>query len=245
MDQETLREARDATQRLRRPPSDPVHIRATVDGRGEIGEDLASGPIELTVEVTDADGEPADWLDDLWWTSLIERWGDDALTVSRLEGDSLPSETLAVDIEFGLKQVPIPVFTRLAWVNRFSPTPNQLPLRIERLEAWFSRAQPITGRPIRILVYTDPAGTGDIANATLVFTQDTFIPAPGGGAPPFDFYPLSTPVEITGGDFYVGFYDLVADGLDAFGFYDQFVSGNAYTALDSTAPVQLMSPTVR
>lgn len=163
--------------------------------------------------------------------------GADALRIARLDGEeSLPGESLAVDIEFGQKQVSIPAGARLAWINRFSPRPDQLPLRIERLEAWFSRGQPITGRPIRILVYTDPAGTGDIANATLVFSQDTVIPAPGLGAPPFDFYPLSAPVEITGGDFYVGFYDLISDGTWAFGFYDQFISGAAYTAVNSTLP---------
>ena len=81
MDQETRTEVREAMQRLRRPPGDPVHIRATVDGGGEIGEDVASGPIELTVEVTDADGEPAVWFDDQWWTTLIERWADEPLTV--------------------------------------------------------------------------------------------------------------------------------------------------------------------
>ena len=168
----------------------------------------------------------------------IATQGADALTVTQLDGVTpLPGETLAVDIEFGLTQLDIPSGAQLAFVNRFAPTANQLPLRIERLEASFSRSQPITGRPIRLLVYQDLAATGDLANATLIYQEDFTIPAPsGGGAIPFDAYPLTTPVDISAGEFYVGFFDLVADAADAFPFYDQFVSGNAWTAIGSTTP---------
>ena len=81
MDQEAITEAREATRRLRRPPSSPVHLRVSVDSGGELAEDVPSGPVELTVEVTNGEGKLADWLDDGWWTTAIERWGDDTLTV--------------------------------------------------------------------------------------------------------------------------------------------------------------------
>ena len=81
MDQETVREVRNATEHLRRPPGEPVRIRAAFDGGGEIGEEAAAGPIELTIEATSPDGEVAAWLDDDWWTALIERWGEESVTV--------------------------------------------------------------------------------------------------------------------------------------------------------------------
>ena len=81
MDQEAITEAREATRQTRRPPSDPVHLRVPVDSSGELAEDIPSGPIELTIEATNGEGEPAEWLDDGWWTAAIERWGDETVTV--------------------------------------------------------------------------------------------------------------------------------------------------------------------
>jgi hypothetical protein len=81
MDQEAIMEVREATRRLRRPPVNPVHLRVPVESNGELAEEVPSGPVELTVEVTDGEGRPADWLDDGWWTTAIERWGEDTITV--------------------------------------------------------------------------------------------------------------------------------------------------------------------
>jgi hypothetical protein len=81
MDEETLAEVRTATRRRRRPPRKPVCVEATIEGRGQLAEDIAVGPIELTLETTDKDGELAGWLDDDWWLTLLERWGDEDVTV--------------------------------------------------------------------------------------------------------------------------------------------------------------------
>jgi hypothetical protein len=35
----------------------------------------------VTIEATDSAGELAGWFDDYWWTDLIERWGDEAVTL--------------------------------------------------------------------------------------------------------------------------------------------------------------------
>ncbi len=40
-----------------------------------------AAPLELTLEVTDADGEIAPWFDDYWWTELINTWGDRTVTI--------------------------------------------------------------------------------------------------------------------------------------------------------------------
>ena len=74
-------EARKATQRLRRPPTEPHHIRVSFDGGGELGDDIVPAPVELTIEATNADGELAGWFSDYWWTEVIQRWGEDPVAV--------------------------------------------------------------------------------------------------------------------------------------------------------------------
>ena len=81
MDSKTRLEVRHATQRLRRPPSKPLRIRASFESDGKLGENLVAAPAELTVEATGPDGEPASWLNDAWWTEVIQRWGDELITV--------------------------------------------------------------------------------------------------------------------------------------------------------------------
>lgn len=77
---EAHKETRRAAERRRRPPGNPVFIRATFDRGLHLGNE-APAPTDLTVEATNADREPAEWFDDVWWTALIELWGNAALTL--------------------------------------------------------------------------------------------------------------------------------------------------------------------
>ncbi len=74
-------EARNATQRLRCPPREPILVRLTANGEGRIPDQPGQGPIELTLEVTHESGDFALWFHDDWWADLIERWGDEAVTI--------------------------------------------------------------------------------------------------------------------------------------------------------------------
>ncbi len=73
--------ARRATQGLRRPPVEPNRVHVGLDSRGKLGERIVPGPIELTVEATDVDGETVSWLDDAFWTRAMQRWADESVTV--------------------------------------------------------------------------------------------------------------------------------------------------------------------
>jgi len=160
--------------------------------------------------------------------------GPDRLNVTQLDGATPINDTFAADVAFSTVAHDIPAGDQLAWVVRYQPQPTEFPLQVTGIEAWFNRFTPITGRPIRLLVYTDPAGTGNIANATLVHSENTVIPAAGPGNT--DTYILSSTVNVASGDFYVGFFDLVSDLTDFFGFHDYFVSGDSFTASNTTAP---------
>ncbi len=77
----TRADLRNATQRHRRPPGSPVKRTVRFGGNGELGDEKLTAPFELILEVTGAEGELADWFGDEWWMALIERWGDDPITV--------------------------------------------------------------------------------------------------------------------------------------------------------------------
>ncbi len=81
MDLEERAEIRNATQRNRRAPGEPVEIAVAFDGNGDVGDDVALGPVELTIEATNTELEPARWLDDEWWTDVIQRWAGCLITV--------------------------------------------------------------------------------------------------------------------------------------------------------------------
>ena len=74
-------ELRRATQRSRKPPGSQTRLRIAFDGGGRLGEAVVSAPIELNIEATNSDRQLADWLDDLWWTELLQRWGVDPVSV--------------------------------------------------------------------------------------------------------------------------------------------------------------------
>ena len=81
MDGEELTASREATQKMRQPPREPVRITASFDGTGDLEGEFPARHKELTIEATNADGELALWFDDYWWTDLIERWGHDSVTL--------------------------------------------------------------------------------------------------------------------------------------------------------------------
>ena len=98
--------------------------------------------------------------------------------------------------------------TQAAWIKRFKPA--CYPYRLTGVDVKISNNTTVApGRAIRILVYTDPAGTGTPAGATLLLSQDTTVQVVGSGT--WNRYTLSSPVILTSGDYYIGFFDLVAD----------------------------------
>ncbi len=81
MDPSLRHEMRDATRESRGRPGETTPVLLTHAGDGSIAGDLPKGAVELTLEATDAQGELAPWLDDLWWTGVIQRWCDDLIVV--------------------------------------------------------------------------------------------------------------------------------------------------------------------
>jgi hypothetical protein len=123
---------------------------------------------------------------------------------------------------------------QMAWVKRF--TPSCYPFRLERVDVMIGESSSVApGRGLRVLVYTDPAGTGDPANATLAHAEDSVVQVVSTGT--FNQYTLGAPVTLTSGDYYVGFYDLVADAPDTYiASIDTGASGDAYRTANSTSP---------
>ena len=81
MDEKTRMEVRQAAQTLRRAPGEPRRIQIRFNSEGRLDGGDVAAPFELTLEATNADGELATWFEDSWWTDVIERWGDDSITV--------------------------------------------------------------------------------------------------------------------------------------------------------------------
>jgi len=81
MDGTSQSDARRATEQRRRPPAPPVSILATFHNGTLWRDNDAPAPTDLTLEVTNAEGEVAAWFDDFWWTEVLERWGDEPVTL--------------------------------------------------------------------------------------------------------------------------------------------------------------------
>ena len=96
----------------------------------------------------------------------------------------------------------------MAWIKRF--TQACYPFRLDRVDVLIGHASTVSvGRAIRLLVYGDPSGSGDPANATLLHSEDTTVQVVSASV--WNEYTLSSPVLLTAGDVYVGVYDLEAD----------------------------------
>ncbi len=81
MDLNAQREIRRSVESRRQPPREPARVVTAYDDGG-VPEDVLAGPILLTIEATNSDSELASWLDDIWWTDVIRRWADHAVTVA-------------------------------------------------------------------------------------------------------------------------------------------------------------------
>ncbi len=72
---------RRTAQNRRQSPALPVQIVATFADGYRITDTAPADAVELLVEPTNANGAFAQWLDDAWWTAIIQRWADDPVTV--------------------------------------------------------------------------------------------------------------------------------------------------------------------
>jgi len=120
-----------------------------------------------------------------------------------------------------------------AWVKRF--TPPCYPFLLTRVDVQFEGLNVEVGRPIEVLVYTDPAATGDVIGSTLVYTEPREIELTS--LEKWNEYTLATPVKLEAGDYYVGFFDLLADETNNHLVrWDLNLTGDSYLAYDSTDP---------
>jgi hypothetical protein len=124
--------------------------------------------------------------------------------------------------------------TRMAWIKRFAP--SCYPFRLTTLEVMIGHTSSISpGRPIRLLVYVDPSGSGDPGYATLVHSQDTTVQVVS--AATWNSYELSDAVMIGSGDYYIGVYDLEADEQNSYiASRDTSREGDSWQAANSTSP---------
>jgi len=76
-----IQKERDDARRRRQPPSAPHRVEVPFTGDGGFEAPAEDAPLELTLEVTNAEGEIAPWFDDFWWTELINTWGDRCVTI--------------------------------------------------------------------------------------------------------------------------------------------------------------------
>ena len=97
--------------------------------------------------------------------------------------------------------------SRAAWVKRF--TPSCYPFKLASVDVRLTHSSVAPGRALRVLVYTDPSGSGSVVNSTLVHSEDVAIQTVSSAQ--WNQYALSSPVILAAGDYYIGFFDLVAD----------------------------------
>jgi hypothetical protein len=72
---------RNAAQRRRLAPGPANQVLATFENGASISDVPCGGSIELAIEATNAQGELAEWLQDDWWSIILERWWDRSVTV--------------------------------------------------------------------------------------------------------------------------------------------------------------------
>lgn len=118
----------------------------------------------------------------------------------------------------------------VTWVKRFTPACH--PFRLTAVDVVIPDFGATVGRPIRIMVYADPSGSGDPANASLAYSEDTTVQLVDNFA--FQTYTLAAPVNLAAGDFYLGFFDPVQDGASLIA-EDSALQGDSYNGF-STDP---------
>jgi hypothetical protein len=124
--------------------------------------------------------------------------------------------------------------SQMAWIKRF--TPGCYPFQLNRVDMLTGHSGSVSpGRPIRLLVYVDPAGTGDPGNATLAYTEDVTVQVVSSSV--FNQYALTSPVILAAGDYYFGFYDLLGDSPSTYiASLDYSTNGDSYQTANSTSP---------
>jgi hypothetical protein len=162
----------------------------------------------------------------------VDDGSGDALELSKPE--ACPSATLRNDDGSLNSYYGYYGTTRMAWVKRF--TPGCYPFRLTTAEVIIGHTGSVApGRPIRVLVYVDPSGSGDPALATLAHSEDRTVQIVSAFS--YNSYDLSDPVMIASGDYYIGFYDLEADAQDTFiGSRDTGREGDSWLTAESTSP---------
>jgi hypothetical protein len=123
--------------------------------------------------------------------------------------------------------------TRMGWIKRFQPA--CYPFELNSVEVMTGHSSVAPGRPIRLLVYTDPTAAGDPGTATLVHTEDVTVQVVSSAT--FNSYTLDSPVVVSSGDYYVGFYDLLDDSQSTYiAARDSSREGDSYSGAGSTSP---------
>lgn len=148
-----------------------------------------------------------------------------------------PSQTLADDDGFINSYFGYNGTAQTTWVKRF--TPACYPFRLERVELQVGHAASVPpGRAVRLLVYGDASGSNDPGNATLIHSEDVTVDSISNSN--FNEYTLAEAVLIGGGDYYLGFHDLVADATTNYIVnVDTSRSGDSYRAYNSTDASEL------
>lgn len=120
---------------------------------------------------------------------------------------------------------------RYAWIKRFTPSCH--PFRLTRVDGMFRGISP--GRPVRVLVFAEPSGSGDPADASLVASEDRTVQVVS--PTQFDHFDLATPVTVESGDLYLGFFDLQSSAPAPFiAPLDTGPAGDSFWAIDTVAP---------
>ena len=102
--------------------------------------------------------------------------------------------------------------SQAVFINRFTPSPGQLPVTIDTVSFLFPVSTDVgptglePGMPFEVLVYTDPTSNPNPTAATLVRRQ-LFLVQPSNSS--FQNVTLDDPVTIEGGTVYVGFTNKV------------------------------------
>ncbi len=81
MDERIETRERNAAESLRRPPSTPRRLSVSFDNGHELDLESTPVPSEIAVEATDSAEQLADWFGDVWWSEVVRRWGESAVTV--------------------------------------------------------------------------------------------------------------------------------------------------------------------
>lgn len=116
-------------------------------------------------------------------------------------------------VGYGNFTYPPYVSTAAIWLNRFTPPTASYPITLDSIRIYwpvqsdFGINDTLIGKQTRLLVYGDPDGDDNPANATLLYQQVVTITTHGA----FESFPVTVTVPGPAGDIYVGFEDKWAE----------------------------------